>query len=205
MLSVVFRTFGCQFAGATQLLPTGLTEDQKQQALEAFNKAVKVMYSHHGKVPALPQGSFAWKEFRVPTKNLLAAVSNCLAASMPEGFNLQKCVPSRPLLPRSSQADRIALEDLEKESMGLGAWAKDCNLYFAYNFASQTRYLDFLEDNSHYKLCFSADEGTEELGIGTNSLLLCPHLVLNKSVPATTNRIYLVRNFLSNLQLLKNY
>eukprot|EP00435_Cladocopium_sp_Y103_P061586 s902_g23.t1 len=161
VLSVVFRAFGRQFAGATQLLPTGLTEEQKQKALEAFNKAVKVMYSQSGKVPALPQGTFAWKEFRVPTKNLLMAISNCLIASMPDGFNLQKCVPSRPLVPRSSQADRIELDNLEKESMGLGPWAKDCKLHFVYNFASQTRYLDFMEDYSHYKLCFSADEGTE--------------------------------------------
>ena len=162
VLSFVYRAFGRQFAGATQLLPTGaISEDQRKEALQRFADAVKLMNTGRGKVPQLPKGTFAWKEFRQPTKNLLMAVGNAICQAMPVGWNLTKCVPARCLIPRGNQADRFPLDDLEKNMLGLGSWADDCNLHFVYNFKSQTSYLDFNDDTGHFKLCFSADEGTE--------------------------------------------
>lgn len=159
---MVFRSNGKQFAGPTQLLPCGnVTEDQAKEALQAFSNAVKLMYTSSGSVPELPQKSFAWKHFRVPTKNLLMAFSNALVQSMPPGWNLQKAVPSRLLAPRGSQADRFVLQKCEKESLGLPEWTQEAKLHFIYDFANQTRLLDFQDDSSHFKLCFAADEGTE--------------------------------------------
>ena len=163
VLTVVFRSIGKQFSGATQLLPTGLSAEQSQKALQAFCQAFKTMYCQSGQVPSIPQKiDFGWKEFRVPTKNMLMGISNALVQIMPPDFTLQKCIPPVCLVPRATQADRLLLTDDEKTMLGLGPWAKDCDLYFVYNYASQTCFVDFIEDNDFYKLCFSADEGTED-------------------------------------------
>lgn len=152
---------GKQFAGATQLLPIGISDDEAAGALKAFCNALQKMYSQNGDIPKLPADSFRWKEFRTPTKNLLVAVSNALIQAMPEGFNLQKCIPSRLLVPRSTQGERIPLDQSEKAVLGLGEWPADMTLHFVYNFSSQSQWLDFQIDNTFTKLCFAADEGTE--------------------------------------------
>eukprot|EP00438_Fugacium_kawagutii_P022760 Skav225362 [mRNA] locus=scaffold3158:96642:102674:+ [translate_table: standard] len=153
VLSIVFRSNGKQFAGPTQLLPCGnVTEDQAKQAMQAFSEAVKLMYSSTGSMPQLPAKTFAWKHFRVPTKNLLLAFSNALVQSMPPGWNLQKAVPARLLAPRGSQADRLVLQQCEKESLRLPEWTKEAKLHFTYDFSNQTRLLDFQDDSSYFKL-----------------------------------------------------
>ena len=168
VLSVVFRAFGRQFAGATQLLPVGLKEDQRKDATKAFAEALKVMYTQNGETPKLPQGTFKWKEFRTPTKNLLMAISNSIMQAMPAGFNMSKCIPSRPLVPRGNQGERILLEPAEKRSLGLDEeeWPDDMNLHFVWNFDAQSGYPDYIDDSkSHFKLAFAADEGTEACGL----------------------------------------
>ena len=139
-------------------------------ALEAFCNALKVMYSKNGPTPKLPSGSFQWKEFRTPTKNMLMAVCNALMQAMPEGFNLQKCIPPRLLKPRCNQSERIPLTQCEKAPLGLTSFPDDCLLHFNWNYSSQSGWLDFLEDNSFYKLCFTADEGTEVAGVRQKGL-----------------------------------
>lgn len=162
---MVVRSFGKQFAGATQLLPTGLSEDQNAAALEAFCKAYATMYFQIDQTPKLPKDTFRWQQFRQPTKNLLTALCNSLVQMMPPGFSLQKCVPRRVLIPRGNQSDRFRLDEAEKKMLRLEDWTRDCSLHFCWNYSTQTSWLDFPEKEPELvKLCFSADEGTEDWG-----------------------------------------
>ncbi|CAK9112534.1 Uncharacterized protein SCF082_LOCUS52168, partial [Durusdinium trenchii] len=162
VLSVVFRSNGVQFAGATQLLPHGLCEEQATSALQSFSKAAKAQMESHGGPAKIPSGSFAWKEFRTKTKNTLMALVNCLQVILPPGFSLRNCCPEKSLVPRTKDAERFLLLPQEKQALGLSDWPDDAQLHFVYHFGQQTRWLDFIPStNSMYKLCFAADEGSE--------------------------------------------
>lgn len=151
------------FAGATQLMPLNISKEQADEALATFAAAVKSQFSSAaGKTPKLPDSSFKWREYRTPTKNLLTAVANSLQVAMPEGFSFNSCVPPRLLLPRTRKADRLELLPDERRMLGYGDWPSDVKLSFIYNYESQTRWVDFIEDrDSFFKMSFSADEGTE--------------------------------------------
>lgn len=159
---MVFRSNGVQFAGATQLLPHGLCEEQATSALQSFSKAAKAQMESHGGPAKIPSGSFAWKEFRTKTKNTLMALVNCLQVILPPGFSLRNCCPEKSLVPRTKDAERFLLLPQEKQALGLSDWPDDAQLHFVYHFGQQTRWLDFIPStNSMYKLCFAADEGSE--------------------------------------------
>ncbi|CAK9062430.1 unnamed protein product [Durusdinium trenchii] len=162
VLSVIFRACGKQFAGATQLLPSGLGVDESACAMERFAEAAKVQMGQTAGPVKLPCKSFDWREFRLPTKQLLMAVANALQVSLHNGFSFKSCRPRTLLVPRSHEADRFALLDTEKQALGLGKWPADAKLSFVYHYGTQRRWLDFMpHDDQPYKLIFSADEGTE--------------------------------------------
>lgn len=164
VLSVIFRTGNIHFAGATQLLPLNITKEQSKEALATFAAAVAKQFTSQGKTPKLPASSFQWREFRTATKNLLSAVANALQVALPSGFSFASCMPQKQLVPRGPRADRIELLPEEREMLGYGHMPKDAKLHFVYNYESQTRWADFVEDRSFFKLSFSADEGTEARG-----------------------------------------
>ncbi len=144
------------------MLPLNISKEQSDAALATFAAAVKSQFSSAaGVTPKLPTGSFNWKEYRTPTKNLLQAVANALQVALPCGWSFASCIPSRLLLPRTSKADRIELLPEEKKMLGFGEWPTDMTLSFIYNYESQTHWPDFIEDRDFFKLSFSADEGTE--------------------------------------------
>ena len=159
---MVFRNGSTQFAGATQLLPTKMCQEQADLALSSFAEAFKLQFTQQGGRPSLPSSCFQWKEFRTSTKNLLTSVVNCLQQALPNGWTLECCKPPRLLLPRTSQGDRIALLESEKQALGLPPETADRNMHFVYHFGESTSWPDFVEHpGSFYKLCLAADEGTE--------------------------------------------
>ncbi len=156
-MSLIFRCGAFHFAGATQLLPQGLSKEQSELALKAFAGAMS------GKIPEqgnhkVPTGSFAWQEYRVATKNLLMGIANGLGMAMPAGWNLSNCCPSNLLIPRSMSSDRLPMLKEEKEMLGLET---NMEYFTCYNFSSHARWPDYYQSEDHYKLCFAADEGTE--------------------------------------------
>lgn len=177
-MSLIFRCGAFQFAGATQLLPQGLSKEQSESALKAFAGAMD------GKIPEqgnhkLPQGSFAWQEYRVATKTLLMGIANGLRMAMPSGWNLSNCCPSNVLIPRSINTDRLPMLKEEKMMHGLDP---DMEYFTCYNFASHARWGDYYNSEDHYKLCFAADEGTEArkmLG-NKNWAYLLPYLKMDQ-------------------------
>ena len=155
-MSLIFRCGAFQFAGATQLLPQGLSKEQTDLALKAFAGAMA------GKIPEqghkLPDGTFSWQEYRVATKNLLMGIANGLRMALPTGWNLSHCCPSNALIPRSMSSDRLPLLKEEKEMLGLN---QNMEFFSCYNFSNSARWPDYYQSEDHYKLCFAADEGTE--------------------------------------------
>lgn len=149
------------------MLPTKMDSEQAAAALEAFANAYKKQFTLDGSVPKLPAGSFKWKEFRTPTKNLLVALTNAIQVAMPEGWTLQDCKPRPVLIPRGSQADRVALLNREKQALGLPEETYDMVMKFVYNFSSQSRWPDYTEE-SCYRLSMALDEGTEVRGWKNN-------------------------------------
>ena len=161
---MVFRTLGMQFAGATQLLPHGICQEQAAQAMQTFAQAAKAQLQADGGPAKIPSKSFAWKEYRTKTKNVLVALGNCLQQALPEGFTFQSCCPTNRLLPRTGQAERFKILPQEKQALGLTDFPEDTELHFIYNFQDNGKWLDFIgksDTESLYKLCFSSDEGTE--------------------------------------------
>lgn len=150
-----------QFAAPMQLLPIGLHGQQREEAVQTFATAVK---DNCFKRPLRP-GTFKWKEFRQPTKNMLMAIANSLAQSLPSVWNLKCCEPKFPLVPRGLSGDRIALMDEEKEYFGFNNSSMKDIRYYIWNFEKKTATPDWMQDESHYKLVFAADEGSEALGM----------------------------------------
>lgn len=164
---MILRAGNTQWAGATQILPTGLSQEQGRLALENFSKAFQLQFKKWGseddsKPVALPKDIFKWKEFRTPTKNLLIAIANSLQVTLPTGWSFSDCVPTQLLVPRTSDGERVLMIPAEKKALGLESWCEDMDLRFVYNSDATTRWPDFYMDHDNfYRLCFSADEGTE--------------------------------------------
>jgi len=157
-MSMVYRCGDIQFAGATQLLPQGLSKEQSEACLKAFGNAIAGKLPTPGVTKKLPQGTFAWKEFRTSSKNLLGGIANSLRVALPQGWNLQSCCPQPALVPRGQHSDRIAMINQEKELLGLDP---DMEYFWCYNYNNGTRWPDYYGNEDHYKLVFAADEGTE--------------------------------------------
>ncbi|CAL1135030.1 unnamed protein product [Cladocopium goreaui] len=156
VLSVVFRSNNVQLAAATQLLPQGLSKEQGSAALVAMGDAMGGVVHKPGHTA--PKRCWAWQEFRTSTKNLLMGIANSLKVAMPSDWNLSKTIPVRALVPRSSSVDRIPLIRSEKLMLNLDP---EMEFYCCHNFSNGARWNDWYENEDHYKLVFSADEGTE--------------------------------------------
>eukprot|EP00438_Fugacium_kawagutii_P003701 Skav209327 [mRNA] locus=scaffold724:414152:417800:- [translate_table: standard] len=161
VMTIVFRSGEFQFSGATQLLPQGISDEQSALALEAFAKAVDGKMPSAASRPALPKDTFAWKEFRTATKMVLSAVANALQQAVHGDFSLASCSPANPLVPRSNHCDRLPLLPEEKKLHGLDP---ALTYHFNYNFQSGSKWPDYYQSEDHFKLVFSADEGTEATG-----------------------------------------
>ena len=88
-------------------------------------------------------------------------IANSLKVAMPSDWNLSKTIPVRALVPRSSSVDRIPLIRSEKLMLNLDP---EMEFYCCHNFSNGARWNDWYESEDHYKLVFSADEGTEATG-----------------------------------------
>lgn len=142
-------------------MPCSISPEEEQQALEAFNEALRNQWTQTGSTPVLPKELFRWKEFRSSTKSLLLAVGNCLQQALPAGWSFSSCKPPKLLVPRSLQTDRLKLLPMEVNYLDLKNIPKDANLHYIHHYGTNERWLDFNDDDSYYKLVFSADEGTE--------------------------------------------
>lgn len=157
-MTIVFRSGEIQFSGATQLLPQGISNEQSALALQAFAKVVSGKMPAAASRPDLPKDTFAWKEFRTATKMVLCAVANSLQQALPGNWTLASCAPTNPLVPRSIHCDRLPLLTEEKKVHKLDPALTH---HFNYNFQSGSRWPDYYLSEDHFKLVFSADEGTE--------------------------------------------
>ena len=153
---------GYHFSGATQLLPAnGSSKQEAKLAAQSLAAAVS------GRLPddasqlvRMSPATFAFREFRTPTKNLLCSLANALQQVMPEGWSLQDTKPGNPLRPRDIGCERLKLEQ-EELSLLKSSQASAQTLYFVWDpDALEARY-DFYVNENFTRLVFSADEGTE--------------------------------------------
>ena len=161
VLSLIYRMDGCQFAGATQLLTaSSVSKDEAYEAAGSMAAALDGALPDTGssQVPK-PEGTFQWRQFRGPTKQLLCGLANSLQQALPEGWTLKSAVPSTPLRPRGPDAERCHLRPLEMEAEGLTE--ENGYRYFVFNSETSESSRDWYESEDFYHLVFSADEGTE--------------------------------------------
>ena len=161
VLSVIMRIDGYQFAGPTQLLPYGASKQQAAEALQSLRAFLD------GKVPEYKQSAqevlqspdFKWLDFRQSTKTLLTGLANALHNVMPTGWSLRSCIPRTVLMPCPIAGTRFKLTETEKCAMNLPV---DLDLHCIFDHKTAARSCDFnLKDPDLFRLCFSADEGTE--------------------------------------------
>lgn len=142
-------------------MPNTISGEEAAQALEAFSQAIRLQFTQNGETPRLPADLLKWKEYRSSTKSLLQALANCLGQLLPSGFTLASCKPSHILVPRAHQTDRLELLPQERAYLDLEGLPEDARLHYVHHYGTNERWLDFCHDDSHYKLTFAADEGTE--------------------------------------------
>ena len=99
---------GAQFAGVTQLLPLGVSQDQARAALDSMQRVL------NGNLPSkaheslkLARDAFAWKEYHTSTKFLLCAITNSIKQCMPDGWILNSAKPPNLLAPKSVTGERF--------------------------------------------------------------------------------------------------
>ena len=149
---------GHQFSGATQMLPLGASAEQSAAALASMIRALQgelPKSGHHAL--KLTRETFAWKEYRVATKNWLCALANSLKQYLPPDWTLAKCRPGNLLAPHSTTGDRVAYlkEEIPPDLKFVG------ERFFVIDHKSGMRFPDFYLNEDHFRLVFSADEGTE--------------------------------------------
>lgn len=164
VLSIVFRADGYQWAGPTQLLPQNgsVSDEQSLTAAREFSQTLKT----HGGIPEsasqcvrVAPDSFRWKEFRTATKNVLCALGNALANSLPPGFNMAACRPPNVLVPAGIHGERFSLLEDEKKIHGAAEIKGDCK--FICDFKKHCSVLDYYVHDNFVHLVFAADEGAE--------------------------------------------
>ncbi len=150
---------GYQFSGAVQLLPLGASAEQSEAALASLIATLK------GQLPSaahhelkIAREAFAWKDHRVSTKNLLCAMANSLKQYLSDSWTLNSCRPSNLLAPRSVTGERF---QYMKEELPKHLQSDGIDRFFVYDFRSGMRFPDFYLSEDHFRLVFSADEGTE--------------------------------------------
>lgn len=137
----------------------GASAEQTEAALASLEEALKgqLPSSGHHQLK-LARDAFAWKDFRVSTKTLLCAMANSLKQYMPDSWNLSNCKPQNMLAPRGSHGERVKYLP-EETCVRPDNQFED--LFFCHDFKSGLRFPDFYLSEDHYRLVFSADEGTE--------------------------------------------
>lgn len=152
---------GRQFAGSMQMLSASTASaSEAADAAKSFGEALQHELPETGRARVeIHKGSFAFKQFRTKTKQMLCAVANSLQQALPTGFTLLQAKPSHELLPCGPHGQRFRLMPQEAEAMGLPEDDK-CR-FFVYDFDSHVPRKDFLDNDDFYHLCFAADEGTE--------------------------------------------
>lgn len=164
VLSFVWRMCGRQFAGVTQLLPLGTTQEQATAALQSMVKVLngQLPQSSHEKLK-IARDTWVWREFRSSTKFLLQAIGNSLKQVMPDSFSLMSCKPDNILAPASIRGTRCMYlpEELElkPELKGFQA-AFICD-------DNGLRFPDFYVNEDFFRLVMTCDEGTEALQSST--------------------------------------
>lgn len=159
MLTVVWRMGGCQFSGATQLLPMGATNDQADAAVKSLVESLK------GELPTtghhelkLARDVWSWKEYRTSTKTLLQSIANALKQYLPESWSLAHCKPKNLLAPKGQYGDRV---EYLKEELVLRPEMQGMTVHFVHDQKTGMRFPDCYLSEDHYRLVFAADEGTE--------------------------------------------
>lgn len=165
---MVFRINGHHWAGPTQILPhpSTVSSEQASEGLKTFSATLQ-------KGGHIPQGAsekikvsstaFVWKEYRVATKNVLAATANSLSKSLPEGFSLKNCQPPNFLKGAGISGERMLLMTEEKVSLGMRGMNAPCMCIYDYKTHECT--LDCYLHENFVRLVFAADEGTEVGGL----------------------------------------
>ena len=161
MLSVVFRMDGCHFAGACQLLSPNAVS--KEQASEAASSLVSIL---HGRLPHtavekvnIPHEAYSFREYRTPTKHLLAALGNSLQQAMPSGFSFQSTKPSNPLRAAGPDARRVEFDDTEKALLTPRP-PPESRMFFLWASSTGESKPDYYTNEAFVRVTFAADEGT---------------------------------------------
>ena len=108
----------------------------------------------------LPKNAFAFREFRKPTKDLLAGIANSLQQAMPSGFTLQSCKPPNPLKPAGQGCERHVYDNSELRLLPQQL-PSDAHFFFTWDSEALESRKDFYEHENFTRLVFSADEGTQ--------------------------------------------
>lgn len=142
------------------MLPLGASTEQSEAALASLIAVLK------GQLPSaahhelkIARDTFAWKHYRVSTKNLLSAMANSLKQYLSDSWTLNSCTPSNLLAPAGTTGERF---QYMKEELPGHLQNDEIQRYFVHDFKTGMRFPDFYVTEDHFRLVFSADEGTED-------------------------------------------
>lgn len=162
MLSIVCKMGDYVFAAPTQILSDSSGCSNPFDVLQSLEAALKGKMPLKGDSVPVDSSAFCFKEYRRSARNTLGGLMNSLSNLIPE-FSLAKTIPEHPLRPAGHGWDRVqcleeelALEDEDKVPFKI-AFFRNCP-------ETGESVKDFYSgnDSSLVRMCFSADEGTED-------------------------------------------
>lgn len=163
MLPILLKIGGRLFPAPTQLLPEVGAGVDGSLVLQSLEKTLKGCIPDPGAKLVVTSETWAHKQYRLATRNLLVGLANALQQIMPPNFKMSHFKPDNPLTPRGSST-RVQLLPMEIELLSFGKYSSDKVLYFFWSGDEDkvVRAPDFyLQPESFYRLTFSGDEGTD--------------------------------------------
>ena len=166
------RMGGCQFAGATQLLSaTGSSSSEIVEAAASMASALQDQVPAKKSDVIVSKDTFKFKEYRTATKTVLCGITKSLKQCLPDDWTLLSARPANLLVPAGPDGRRCCMTPAEARARGFTP--DQGSRWFTIDSELKTSAVDFYENEDHYRLCWAADEGTEEPGmLGMACLLL---------------------------------
>lgn len=156
-MAIVFKMGEHVFAGPTQILSDSTGSSNPHDVLLSLEAALQGKLPGNGETLVVPKTAFAFKEYRRATKNMLCGLVNAIQNVCPD-FKLSQTIPPNPLLPASVGWDRVEFltPELELHSPGFQGRA-----FFRHHPESGQTVKDYYDHDSFFRICLSADQGTE--------------------------------------------
>ena len=145
------------FAGPTQILSDSTGSSNPHDVLLSLEAALQGKLPGHGEALEVPKTAFAFKEYRRATKNMLCGLVNAIQNVVPD-FKMSQTIPPNPLRPASVEWDRVEFltPELELHRPGFPGRA-----FFRHHPESGQAVKDYYDNDSFFRICLSADQGTE--------------------------------------------